>query len=185
MTQLVDWIYAAARPWVAYVLLGVALVFTFVLFPMKHKKYPPCYKDASGKETAFKTFDGSWWYTPAEARAKLEALGAEGRAVYRSQEIQLDLIFPLVYCFLLAFGFALLAPGTHLPRWIVIVPFIAALADYGEDFSALAMIARFEKGTAIDSIALIGSLFTLTKQVLAYGSFIVVAALAIAAWLRR
>jgi hypothetical protein len=185
MTQLIDWIYAVARPWTAYTLLGVALVFTFVLFPMKHKHYPPCYRNANGDETVFKTFDGSWWYGPAEARAKLEALGPEGRKIYRSQEIQFDLIFPLVYSFLLAFGFALLAPSTWLPRWIVLVPFVAALADYGEDFTALAMIGRFEGGIAIGGIAWIGCAFTLVKQLLAYGSFIAVGALAIAAWLRR
>jgi hypothetical protein len=174
MTQLVDWIYAAARPWIVFTLLAVALVFTG-LFRMKAKSYPPC----------FSTFDGSWFYTPDAARAKLEALGPKGRNVYRSQEIQLDLVFPLVYGFMLAFGLALLAPGTRLPHWIVIVPFVAALADYGENFSALAMLRRFETGAWLDGIALAGCVFTLIKQVLATGSFVVVAALAIAAWLRK
>ncbi|MEK6375889.1 MAG: hypothetical protein AABO58_24700 [Acidobacteriota bacterium] len=174
MTQLVDWIYAAARPWIVFTLLAVALVFT-VFFQMKAKSYPPC----------FSTFDGSWFYTPDAARAKLEALGPKGRNVYRSQEIQLDLVFPLIYGFLLAFALALLAPGTKLPRWIVILPLIAALADYGENFSALAMLGRFERGVSLDGIPWLGSVCTLIKQTISRGSFIVAGALAIAAWLRK
>lgn len=82
-------------------------------------------------------------YGPADAKALLDALGAQGGAYYLTRQIPLDTIYPaMLAMFLIAtmrwFGNRI--PGSRLVRIGILFSVGAALFDYGENLGIAAMI---------------------------------------------
>jgi predicted secreted protein len=97
----------------------LSLIFIFVLFPLTKRHY----KDIT-------TLDGNpWGFTVADANARLARMNEQQLRVYRMQELLTDLIFPLVYGLGFAVAMVLLARYVGAPRWLVLLPLAAALAD--------------------------------------------------------
>jgi len=82
-------------------------------------------------------------YSPADAAALLDALGAEGRAYYLSHQIPLDTLYPAslaltLICTILWFGQSM-SHRAHLAAGILL-SLGAALFDYAENLTIIALI---------------------------------------------
>jgi len=155
---LVDWMWnrtaAIASLPVFAGFFVVSLLFIFVLFPLTKKHYPNA-----------TTFDGDrWGFAPSEAPRIIAQFTPDQLRVYRKQELITDLFFPLVYGIGFAVAMVLLARYTGAPRWLIVLPFIAAVADYFENFSVVGMIARQLDGKPLGAYAVIGSIASRIKH---------------------
>lgn len=136
----------------------LSLLFIFVLFPMTKRHYP----------AGTITLDANkWGFTPADAQELLGTkLNAEQLRVYRKQELYTDMLFPLVYGLGFAIATVMLARYTGAPRWLVLLPILAAIADYIENISVVIMIGRQLRGELLGGIATIGSIASRFKHFL-------------------
>jgi hypothetical protein len=93
---------------------------------------------------AGKTFDGTGFYKPSDAREILKGLTEEDRKSYLTAEVTEDLIFPIVYSLMFAVAIAGLAPVARVPRWLVLIPFATAFFDYIENTCVVAMLLIYK-----------------------------------------
>jgi len=171
---MVNWVWGQIS---AFASLGVfagffvvSLIFIFVLFPLTKRHY----KDIT-------TLDGNpWGFTVADANATLARMSEQQLRVYRMQELLTDLLFPLVYGLGFAVAMVLLARYVGAPRWLVLLPLAAALADYVENLSVVVMIGRRLAGRELGPIAGVGSVASRLKHFLLLITTLVL--LALAAW---
>jgi hypothetical protein len=128
---------------------------------------------------AGKTFDGTGFYKPSEARAILQGLTPEDRKSYLSAEVTEDLIFPIVYSLMFAVAIAGLAPVARVPRWLVLIPFLTAFFDYIENTCVVAMLLIYKSNpdASLSPFAEVGSVASAIKTSLfivsAFGTLIV------------
>jgi hypothetical protein len=108
-----------------------------------------------------KLLDGRWWYTPTDAASLFEQLGGDGRRLYAVSEVTLDLIFPFAYG--LSFALLLVRLWPRDQAWLLLLPFIAVLADLLENVT-IAVLAWTYKG-APSALAKPAAILTATKQV--------------------
>jgi hypothetical protein len=136
----------------------VSLLFIFVLFPLTKKKYAP----------GTVTLDGNpWGFTVADAQELLgKRMNAEQLRTYRQQELVTDMMFPLVYGIGFAIAMVMLARYTGAPKWLVLLPIVAAIADYIENISVVMMINRQLAGKPLGTAASIGSVASRFKHFL-------------------
>lgn len=117
-------------------------------------------------------------YTPDEAHDLLRAYGDSGRRVYAIIALTLDLVYPVTYS--LFMSLVLVRGSRNRPalasflRPFALVPFIGMLADYSENISVLAMIARYSDTEPSTTLATVANIFTLTKWGIAGGCALVV-----------
>lgn len=157
---MTDWIWGQIS---AFASLGVfagffvvSLIFIFVLFPLTKRHY----KDIT-------TLDGNpWGFTVADANATLAQMNEQQLRIYRKQELLTDLLFPLVYGLGFAVAMVLLARYTGAPRWLVLLPLAAALADYVENLSVVTMIGSRLANRDLGPIASVGSVASRLKHFL-------------------
>ena len=104
-------------------------------------------------------------YTAAEARALLDALGAEGRAFYLNVQLRLDLPFPALFALCCAVGLWRLGAGLARPLRLVLVsvPLLGAGFDYAENARVAAML---RDGRPPDALVAAASRATVAKFVL-------------------
>lgn len=136
----------------------LSLIFIFVLFPMTKRHYP----------AGTVTLDAnSWGFTPADAQELLGTkLNADQLRTYRRQELYTDMVFPLVYGLGFAIAMVMLARYTGAPRWLILLPIAAAIADYIENMSVVVMIGRQLRGQPLGGIATVGSIASRFKHFL-------------------
>lgn len=82
-------------------------------------------------------------YSPQDAAALLEGLGAEGRSYYLSRQIPLDTIYPALLALILVFAmrwFGQRVPANKLVWVGIILSVGAAVFDYIENLGIVAMI---------------------------------------------
>jgi hypothetical protein len=128
-----------ANFWTFLVLFAIATWFSLVLFPRQAEHYPG------------PTIDGTQFgVTPQEAKDIVQKFADAGQDdEYLEQEIQLDLVFPVVYSLMLAVAIIGLGRPFPVARWLVLLPFLAALGDYLENLSAIVMLGSVRDGKAI------------------------------------
>ena len=155
----------------------LSLIFIFVLFPMTKRYYPP----------GTVTLDANkWGFTPADAQELLGTkLNADQLRVYRKQELYTDMLFPLVYGLGFAIAMVMLARYVGAPRWLILLPIIAAIADYIENISVVTMIGRQLNGQPLGAAASIGSVASRFKHFFLVGTVLVLLALCGMALWRR
>jgi hypothetical protein len=171
---MINWIWGQIS---AFASLGVfagffvlSLIFIYGLFPLTNRYY----KDII-------TLDRNrWGFTVADANATLAKMNEQQLRVYRMQELLTDLIFPLVYGLGFAVAMVLLARYVGAPRWLVLLPLAAALADYGENLSVVSMIGRRLAGRELGPMAGVGSVASRLKHFLLLITILVL--LALSAW---
>ena len=171
---MIDWVWGQIS---AFASLGVfagffvlSLIFIVGLFPLT-KRY---YKDIM-------TLDGNpWGFTVADANATLARMNEQQLRVYRMQELLTDLIFPVVYGLGFAVAMVLLARYVGAPRWLVLLPLAAALADWVENISVVSMIGNRLAGRELGPMAGVGSIASRIKHFLLLITVLVL--LGLAAW---
>jgi len=154
------------------VLLGLVAFYVVFEFGPRGEKY--------GK---LKTFDRTSFYSPKSVPAKLKEL-APFRDVYLDQERTPDLIFPLLYSAMFAVAIqALLGPGRERWWWLVFVPIGAAVADYAENLSVMALLRGNQEQPG--GVAVVASTASALKGSLLLLSFGLVALLLLCATYAR
>ena len=127
-----------------YVSLRSFLLLFVLVMIFKFALFGPITRRIGDDEPAHHTFDVRWkGYTAEEAIGVLNYYGEEGRRLYRLLDLTIDLVFPLLYSSMFAVA---IAGGFTATRWLrplVFLPFVAALFDYGENFSVVTMINRY------------------------------------------
>ncbi|WP_159086952.1 hypothetical protein [Loktanella sp. Alg231-35] len=106
-------------------------------------------------------------YSPQDAAALLEGLGAEGRRYYLSHQIPLDTAYPALLALTLVSvmrWFGQHMPAHRLVRVGIILSVGAALCDYIENLGIVAMILRWPDLSALTIYA--SSFATIAKSVL-------------------
>lgn len=102
-------------------------------------------------------------YTGPQLENMLQYMNADCRVEYIRFAQIADVIFPLLYGFLLFFSIVILyyRAGVHVPqRWLYALPIFGIIADYGENFS----IVRLLRMTNMDETSLaIASAFSMAK----------------------
>lgn len=105
-------------------------------------------------------------YTPDEAYALFEALGAEGRRLYLCLLLAADILLPLTGALFFAVCIAWLlrhiVAGHHPVQRLILLPAVTMLADFSENACTLVLLLVFPH--RIDSLARAASFFTLLKS---------------------
>jgi hypothetical protein len=157
---------------IASVWLFLALIVIYVVCSQGFNHFRDQYAPARG-------FDARGFYKPSSAPAILTRFGSQ-LGVYLRQESTLDLAFPIVYSLLYAVGIVWLGKKTAAPRWLIVLPFAAALFDYCENFAVINMILRYRRTQKVPAaLEWMASIATPVKTVLFIGSAAVVVVLAV------
>ena len=104
-------------------------------------------------------------YTPDDAYALLDGLGAEGRRAYAAMLVGGDMLFPISYSLLFASIAAWLllrvAPPDHWAQKLSLIALVGGISDIAENLSILAMVFAFPQ--RLDGVAWLSSLIKMTK----------------------
>lgn len=115
-------------------------------------------------------------YTPAHAHQTIAKLSDEGRAYYRSIELGVDLVYPLIYGIAFALLITYLLAKVSLPkskiRWLALLPLIGMLFDYAENLSIVSLIDHFPQQS--DGMAQLAAYCSLGKWSFIFATFALV-----------
>jgi hypothetical protein len=113
---------------------------------------------------AHKVLDGRWrGYSPEDVRKFFEAIGEDGRRLYARTERSLDVAFPIIYGSLFATLLVLLY-GRLGAKYLVLVPLLNVLFDFGENFTLSSLALRFDG--KVQPLARLAVVFTRFKSLL-------------------
>ncbi len=87
--------------------------------------------------------DSRGWYSPEEARDFLRDIGPDGRQLYYTTELTLDLLFPVVYGALFA-SLIVRVYGRGSAKFLVLFPLLAALVDVLENVTLSYLAWQFD-----------------------------------------
>jgi hypothetical protein len=119
------------------------------------------------------TFDSRFWYSGAEAEALLKGLGEKGRRLYWTTQVSLDLVFPVIYTAMFAV-FVVRLYANEKARFLLLAPVVAALFDYGENFSTAWLAATWSEGSALGFLTYLAASCTAMKRMLIFASLVIV-----------
>ncbi len=122
-------------------LMITTFAFSFVVFPYYQARLTAL------SDGEFRPLDTQFLYTSQEVRNGFEALGEEGRGVYRMVVGQLDMIYPVFYglflVLLLANVVKKIAPPGSSRVLIALLPLLGVLLDYLENMNTLRLLSDF------------------------------------------
>ena len=177
MAQFVDSIWDVVgridSRWTIIVLLAAFLIFWLGFFRKNVKSYLPA-----------RTFDGrteGFW--PSQVESILKEFNPTQLQTYLNQARGIDMVFPLIYSILAAVIIHHAAPYLTM-RWLILLPFGAALADYVENISVITLIGRFRAGAKFGVWPVILVIAQRAKFLLLGASLVIVLILTIG-WTRR
>ncbi len=178
--RLSEFFFGLPRGWMALASTVIFFAFTATALPAQARKAETY---AAGGPTP----DTSLFYSASDLYGWANAFGADGRAEYVQARYTFDLIWPLVYTFLLVAVITwllgrFLEPGQKWRR-LNLVPFLPLLFDYAENLSASIVIARYPATTPF--LADLVSVFTTAKWVTLAASFVLLVLVAVVALVRR
>ncbi|NBI53512.1 hypothetical protein [Photobacterium alginatilyticum] len=105
-------------------------------------------------------------YSYNQAIQLLESLGAEGRYAYLTIQIPLDFVYPAMfaasYTLLLVWFFKRCLPVDSKLYLLTLVPVLAGLSDYLENFGIVAMLNNYP--TVSEGLVRTTSVFTVAKS---------------------
>ncbi len=152
-------------------LLGLFLLFNFVLIPVLYPK--------------FQTLDTLGSYSPQEAYRLLASYGDQGRQQYLVTELTLDVLYPLstalFFGLLTLYSFRQGFPDHPWTRWLVLIPLAELAVDFLENASIVVMLARYPAEMPL--LAAASNVFTTLKFALTLPELAFVVGLV--AWLIR
>jgi len=107
-------------------------------------------------------------YDTDYAQTFLARLGDQGRSVYLTRQLPLDLIYPLAsgvaYCLLIAWLLNKIGRFSGMLRYLCFFPLVAGLFDYLENFGIITLILRYPEISS--GLVTIVSAFSLIKSML-------------------
>jgi hypothetical protein len=109
-------------------------------------------------------------YTGEEARAFVDGLGEQGRWLYATTQVTLDLLFPITYGALFSLAIARL----YGPKgaWLLLLPLLTVSADLLENVSTASLAWSFPRGNP--SLASLAGTFTFVKWRLVYATMLAI-----------
>jgi hypothetical protein len=111
--------------------------------------------------------DAQFHYTAEKAYQMLTAYGEQGRELYLSRILPLDIVIPMVYSLFFAVAISFVFQRAFSPtgsvQYISLLPFAAAIADYIENVGVASLLLAYP--THLDVVAAITSYFTSAKQI--------------------
>lgn len=119
--------------------------------------------------TDTKIFDARFTgYSFEEAQILLEKLGTEGRYVYLTQQLPLDLIFPFLFavscCLVLAYFLKKINALETPLKYSIYLPIGANISDYLENFSVIRLLTTYP--SISKDLVIFSSFCTIIKYVL-------------------
>ena len=160
--------------WPIFAVLLVAFILCYLGFQRRKKVINEL---AGGKEVIL--FDGRESYTSDEARDLLEMIGERGRRIYAITEVTLDFIFPVIYGGL--FLIALFRLYGNDPGYLLLVPLIAVVADWLENFTA-AYLAWSYRGLSSPAARFASAFTGMKRSAITVSTLLVIAGIAIWVW---
>lgn len=112
------------------------------------------------QESKVKLLDEHFFYTPDEAVACLQGLGAEGRRTYVLVAAVVDMIYPIIYCLLFYLTISVLLTPASRWKWIAWLP---GVLDALENIFTLIMLGMYPG--IHRNVALLGGLFNGMKWI--------------------
>jgi hypothetical protein len=124
-------------------------------------------------------------YSPAEAFARVAALGPDGRQFYALIELTADVIYPIIYglFFSLAIAYCLRALGAERLRAAALLPLAGAVFDLLENAGIVTLLLTFPQ--TLTAVAVLASLATTIKWVFALSAMAVLLIALVALAARR
>lgn len=166
LRQFSDWWYNISTGWVTIVAVIVFILFSALVLPGQSKSVP---------ETGVGTPDLSFYYPAQELYRMAEALGQAGRDVYIQARFTFDLVWPLVYTFLLgttiSWVYQRVLAAESPWRLINLLPVFGMCGDYLENISTSIVMWRYPQTTIV--LDWLAGIFTALKWLLIAGSFVV------------
>ena len=179
MAQLVDWVWQCcarfANGWVVLALLALVVIYFVTYFVPRAKKYRPA-----------QTFDSrAGGFRPSEVDDILAEFDRVGHLqTYLDQARIGDMIFPLIYLAAATTTIVYLSPpGAHL-RWLVLLPFAMAIADWIENLCVAAVIGRYRRKQPYGSLPVVLLIAQRVKWLL-WGAVLVATIVLAIGWVRR
>lgn len=166
MNKVSSALHKFSTGWVTLTAVVIFLVFSATVLPQQAKKATETSGGAASPDT-------SLIYSVDSLYAMAQAYGLDGRQAYLHARWTFDLVFPLVYTFLLITTLSRLS-RRHFPpgsRWhsANLLPLMAMIFDYLENSATSLVMARYpEKTPVVDFLA---PAFTLIKWLFVYVSF--------------
>ncbi|MCX6303659.1 MAG: hypothetical protein NT040_01700 [Bacteroidetes bacterium] len=112
-------------------------------------------------------------YDLVYARNLLDTLGTNGRAVYLTLQLPVDMFYPLfsgiAYCLLMAWLFKKLNLIDKPAAYLCVIPLVAGMFDYLENFGIIAMITSYPAVSALQVSVV--SIFSVIKSMLSAAFF--------------
>jgi hypothetical protein len=130
-------------------LFGLVLLFNLVVFPISYNT-----------NADLELLDVQFSYSAQEAYELLEKYSETERQNYLISELTVDLIYPIIYSFMLCFTIFLVYKNETLAK----LPFLVLIFDYIENFGIATMIVNYPEELTI--IARISSIATTLKWLL-------------------
>jgi len=112
--------------------------------------------------------DLTFGYRPAVTLAMVAAYGEPARAFYARTEMTTDLLYPIVYAFMLGIGLSLLYRSTPY-GWFCLFPFMCLLFDYLENITIVILLKAYPQQSM--SVAILCESFKLIKWLI-FGAII-------------
>lgn len=123
-------------------------------------------------------------YSLDEARAFLAALDPAGRAFYRSVQLRLDAVYPVLFALTFAWAVLRMLPPGKGRGLMILPPILAAAFDHVENALVARMLDAGAAGVAPDLVAS-ASTATQLKSALTSLTFLLVLFAGLAAWRRQ
>lgn len=118
-------------------------------------------------------FDMNFNYSYETAKALLDALGTELKAYYLHVQLPLDFVYPVAYT---TFFVLLINTLLNKKSKLVVLPFVLAVCDYGENIGIIRMLTADTLSAVTVSIA---NGFTMVKTILLYVTILLILVLII------
>jgi len=133
------------------------------------------------------TPDSAFFYTASDIYASAAQFGPDGRSEYVLARATFDVAWPLVYALFLSMLLSWLLRRCYAEgdrrRLLNLLPWVALVFDYLENFSAAVTVARFPAKTPV--LADLATVFTMLKWVTLSSAFVLAIAFAVVAFRRR
>jgi len=141
---------------------AVFLLIVYVSFPTYWlKNAETTINQLAGKPVG--VIDLTFGFDPARTLQMVADYGPEARAYYARTELTTDLIYPIVYSFLLAIILTMLFRNKpYKPfAWVTLLPFVSLIFDYLENATIVTMLNTYPNQSM--SVAVLCEVFKLAK----------------------
>ena len=163
------------------VLVVLILPFNVFIFPTRSAKL----RELAGKNVP--TIDTMFAYTPAQVYDVISDYGEQGRQHHAVTELTADLLYPILYSLLLSLLVTLIFrrafSSTSFLQKLWLLPFVAAVTDYGENVTVVTLLLRYPQ--KLTGVAWAASFFTTAKWLLVSVSFILIVVGLVALLIKR